>query len=129
SDQGMDPRQNGRMGTTLTASVLRNSEVTVGHVGDCRVYHVQSGRVRRITTDHSYVGMQLKLGLISEKDAMTSQLRSLLTRSVGKEPVLQVDFHTLTVSRGDLVVQCTDGLYTCVTEEEILEIVTHRNPE
>ena len=77
----------GKMATTLTVSVFRNNEVTVGHVGDCRVYVIQQGRIRRVTNDHSYAGVQLKLGLITVQDAMSSQLRSVLTRSVGQEPI------------------------------------------
>jgi serine/threonine-protein kinase len=127
-DHGMDHRDQGRMATTLTISLFRNNEVTVGHVGDCRVYLAQNGRIRRVTTDHSYVGMQLKLGLISEQEASTSEMRSVLTRSIGKEPTVQVDYFPVQVNRGDRLVQCTDGLYTCVTEQEVMEIVTHHSP-
>ncbi len=42
-DQGMAQRDQGRMATTLTVSLFRNNEVTIGHVGDCRVYLVQGG--------------------------------------------------------------------------------------
>src|SRR5579872_520514 len=52
-DAGMDTRDEGRMLTTLTVSVYRNNEVTIGHVGDCRVYAIQQGRIRRVTSDHS----------------------------------------------------------------------------
>ncbi len=55
----------GRMATTLTVAVLRNDEVTIGHVGDCRAYLVQEGRMPRLTADHSYAALQVKLGLIS----------------------------------------------------------------
>lgn len=128
-DQGMDHRDEGRMATTLTISLLRNDEVTIGHVGDCRVYLVQDGRIRQATADHSYAAMQVKLGLLSEHEAAASELRSMLTRSIGKEPTIQVDFHTLQVNRGDQVVQCTDGLHQCVSEEEICEIVTRSPPD
>ena len=80
-DAGMETHNPSRMGTTRTLTVsifVRNNEVTIGHVGDCRVRYPASARGRsnvRITTDHSYVGLQLKLGLISEKDAMGSELR------------------------------------------------------
>ncbi|HJT76637.1 MAG TPA: protein kinase, partial [Gemmataceae bacterium] len=127
-DAGMGDRDGGRMGTTLTVSLFRNDEVTVGHVGDCRVYLVQNGRIRRLTADHSYVGMQLKLGLITEQEAMNSQFRNLLTRSVGKEPVVQVDFYSTNVHPGDVLVQCCDGLHGCVAEHEILEIVSKQPP-
>ncbi len=128
-DRGMEKRDEGRMASTLTVSLLRNSEVTIGHVGDCRVYHVQGGTAHPVTADHSYAAMQLKLGLISPQEAAASQLRSLLTRSIGKEPTVQVDFYTLRVNQGDYLVQCTDGLHHSISEEELAEIVTHAPPE
>jgi serine/threonine protein phosphatase PrpC len=123
-DAGMQSGEKDRMATTLTISVFCNDEINIGHVGDCRVYLVQQGRIRRITGDHSYVAMQTKLGLISEQEAMVSQLRSLLTRSVGSDLSIQVDYFNLKVNRGDYLIQCTDGLYSHVTEREMLDIVT-----
>jgi serine/threonine protein phosphatase PrpC len=128
-DAGVQSKERDRMATTLTISLFRNDEVTIGHVGDCRVYLLQQGQVRRLTADHSYVGMQVKLGLISEQEAMTSQLRSMLTRSVGQEVTVQVDSYAANVNQGDFVMQCTDGLYTHVAESEIAEIVTSLAPE
>jgi protein phosphatase len=128
-DAGMQSGEKDRMATTLTILVFSSDEINIGHVGDCRVYLVQQGRIRRITNDHSYVAMQLKLGLISEQEAMVSQLRSLLTRSVGHDLSIQVDYFNVKVNRGDYLIQCTDGLYSHVTEREMLDIVTSSPPE
>ena len=128
-EEGMKQRAEGRMLTTLTISVYRHNEVTIGHVGDCRSYVVQDGRIRRITSDHSYAGVQVKLGLVTVQEAANSALRSVLTRAVGQEPMIRLDYHTVVVSRGDLLVQCTDGLWCFVTEKEIYDAVTKRSPE
>ena len=80
------------MATTLSVSIFRRNEVTVGHVGDSRIYLVRNAQIRRMTTDHTYVGMQRKLNLISEQDAAHSDLRGMLTRSVGTNPTVQVDY-------------------------------------
>jgi serine/threonine-protein kinase len=128
-DEGMKRRMEGRMLTTLTISVFRHNEVIIGHVGDCRAYAIQGQRIRRITSDHSYAGVQLKLGLITVQDAMNSQFRSVLTRTVGQDPMIRVDYHSVTVSPGDFIVQATDGLWCYLTENEIYETVTKRTPE
>src|SRR6202035_5990952 len=47
-------RDGSKMGTTLSISLFRNTEVNIAHVGDCRVYLIQAGRIRRVTNDHSY---------------------------------------------------------------------------
>jgi serine/threonine protein phosphatase PrpC len=123
-DRGM-LQQNGerRMATTMTALLLRNSEVFVGHVGDCRAYHIHQGRIERLTSDHSYVGMQVKMGLLSEHEAATSDMRTMLTRLIGQNPTVQVDFNKVPIQEGDVLVQCCDGIHGCVTETEICETV------
>ncbi|HEY1922065.1 MAG TPA: protein kinase [Tepidisphaeraceae bacterium] len=119
----------GRMATTLTASIFRHNEVNIGHVGDCRVYAIQQGRIRRVTNDHSYAGVQLKLGLINVDEAMSSKMRSVLTRSVGQEPMIRVDYHTINVHRGDIIIQMCDGMWTQITEGEIYDAACKLSPE
>ncbi|HEX4796578.1 MAG TPA: protein phosphatase 2C domain-containing protein, partial [Humisphaera sp.] len=128
-DQGMKQRIEGRMLTTLTISVMRHNEIAIGHVGDCRVYAVQGSRIRRVTSDHSYAGVQLKLGLITVQEAMNSPFRSVLTRAVGQEPMIRADYHTLSVSHGDFIIQATDGLWCYLTENEIHDFVSKQTPE
>src|SRR2546425_5500235 len=73
--------------------------------------------------------MQRKLNLISEQDAAQSDLRSMLTRSVGTNPTVQVDYNRALVYGNDVVIQCSDGVHGCVTETEIAEVATRFVPE
>ena len=100
------------MATTLTISIFRNNEVTIGHVGDCRVYLIQQGRIRRVTNDHSYAGVQLKLGLITVEEAANSQMRSVLTRSgrAGPDDPRRLS-HASSSTAAIVIVQCTDGVW------------------
>jgi serine/threonine protein phosphatase PrpC len=118
----------GPMSTTLAASLFRHDLVAVAHVGDTRIYHLRGETLTRLTTDHSYVSLEVKLGLVSERDAMTSRLRSVLTRSLGHEPVCRVTYGSQSLEQGDIIVQCTDGLYACVIDDEIREVVSHHAP-
>ncbi len=127
-DKGMENHGKHRMATTLCIAVLRNNEVVVGNVGDSRVYLVHKGEIKQLSTDHSYVGMQQKFGLISEQDAKTSEHRSILTRSVGQDPVIRVDVEATTVFKGDRIVLCSDGLYAHVADSEIADIVSRLSP-
>ena len=117
-----------RMGTTLTACIFRNKEVCIGHVGDCRVYLVRNGQIKKLTTDHTYVEMQRKLGLISQEDAMSSELRSVLTRSLGQNPIVQADLAKSALNNRDSVILCSDGLHTLFMEHEFADIVTRMEP-
>ena len=128
-DRNVESRGQTRMATTIAIAIFRNNQVTVGNVGDSRVYLIQKGVLRQLSTDHSYVGMQRKFGLISEREALASEQRSILTRSIGQEPVTRVDCDEATVTKGDFVVLCCDGLYTCVSDPEISDIVCRVAPE
>ncbi len=125
---GMDQREGGRMATTLVVSVFRNHEVTVGNVGDCRVYLIKPGTIQRITVDHSYVGMQMKMGILSAEEAQNSELKNVLTRSLGQDPTIRVDYFTMEVAPGDKIVQCCDGVHGSVSELEIMETVESFSP-
>ena len=118
----------GQMCTTLTAAVFRHNEVTIGFVGDTRAYLVRRRKIQQLTTDHNQVGFRLKYGLIRENDAMTSPSRSMLTRSMGGEPICRMDFIKREVFKDDIIVLCTDGLYGFATDVEILDVVSHHEP-
>ncbi|HXI82509.1 MAG TPA: protein kinase [Verrucomicrobiae bacterium] len=127
-DKGMENHGASRMATTLAVAILRNDHVTVGNVGDSRVYLVRRGEIKQISTDHSYVAMQRKFGLISEADAKLSENRSILTRSVGQEPMIRVDIEDVAVQKGDRIILCSDGLHSCVADGEICDIVSRYAP-
>jgi serine/threonine-protein kinase len=117
-----------RMGTTLSVCIFRNKEAFIGHVGDSRVYLARNGTAKKLTSDHTYVEMQRKLGLISQEDAMSSELRSVLTRSLGQNPIVQMDFAKSSLANGDAIVLCSDGLHTLFMDHEIADVVRKMQP-
>ena len=127
-DAGMKEGRSDRMATTLTISLFRRNEIAVGHVGDSRAYLIGQGQVRQLTSDHTYVAMQLKMKVISRQEAATSDLRGMLTRSIGQNPTIQVDYSRSVLHAGDVVIQCSDGLHGAVTEGDLGDIVTRRAP-
>ena len=121
-------QKQGRMSTTLLVTIFRDDKATVAHVGDSRAYLIRAGKIKRLTTDHSYTTLQVKLGLLLERNAMTSQHRSTLTRSVGSEPICHYDIKVETLEQGDLILHCSDGLYGFVLDEEILAAAVKYHP-
>ena len=121
-------QHDGRMATTLIATVFRRDSVTIAHVGDSRAYLIRAGKLRRLTTDHSYTALQVKLGLLLERKAMTSPHRSTLTRSMGYEPMCHYDVSTEPLLKGDIILQCSDGLYGFLLDDEILDAVVKYHP-
>jgi serine/threonine-protein kinase len=121
-------QEKGRMATTLLTSIFRHDKVTIAHVGDSRAYLVRSGKIKRLTADHSYTALQVKLGLLLERNAMASPHRSTLTRSIGYEPISHYDIATHELLQGDIILQCTDGLYGYLLDDEILDAVVKYHP-
>src|SRR5260221_9164633 len=126
-EEGMKDPSRGRMATTLTVCVFRDKELSIGHVGDSRVYLVRNEEMRRLTDDHSYTGLQLKLRLITEHESRASHLRSMLTRSIGPEPIVRMDYKRLKLASHDRILQCTDGLYCFMNDGELSEGVDRLN--
>lgn len=112
------------MGTTVDACVLSGSEITVAHVGDSRVYIVSKGALRKITKDHSVVGMMLDAGSITEEEAKNHPQRHYITRAVGTSYGIDVDIIKETIAEDEFVLMCSDGLTDMVSEDDILSIVS-----
>lgn len=111
------------MGTTLTALTLAGREAHVAHVGDSRAYLVRRGQCHQLTADHSRVGELLRMRLITPEQAATHPARSMLTRSLGAEGMVQIDLVRQVLEPGDGFVLCSDGLWDSVARAEIAEAV------
>jgi serine/threonine-protein kinase len=120
-NEGMNKPEGGRMATTLSVCIFRDKELHIGHVGDTRIYLVRHETIEKLTHDHSYTGMQVKLRLITEHEARASQLRSVLTRSIGQELLVKPDIKRIKLLSRDRIVQCTDGMYCFMNDSELSE--------
>lgn len=117
------------MGTTVVAVLLKESRLSIAHVGDSRMYLVRAGDIEQLTDDHSVVYEQFKRELITKEEADTSGMKNLLTRAVGIAHDVEVDFNELTLTDGDILILCSDGLSSMVSDQDILSIVmTAMNP-
>lgn len=116
------------MGTTLVTALYRDGTLYIANVGDSRAYLFSQGELWQITEDHSLLNEQLRAGLISESDLPNFTAKNVITRSVGFEPDVQVDIIERTLTAGDLILMCSDGLSGLVTDERIAEICRTHNP-
>jgi PPM family protein phosphatase len=115
-----DPNLSG-MGTTTTAAILDedSDEVAIGHVGDSRAYRLRNKRLERLTRDHSLVEEMRRKGQLTEAQAEDHPQRSIITRSVGPEPEVEVDLQTVPAQAGDIFLLCSDGLTTMLDDEHV----------
>lgn len=111
------------MGTTVEACVLKGDTITVAHVGDSRVYVISDRGIRKITKDHSVVGMMLDSGTITEEEAKNHPQKNFITRAVGTSYGVEVDVIREKISEDEYVLLCSDGLTNMVEESEIKKII------
>jgi PPM family protein phosphatase len=122
-DVSRSERERAGMGTTLTAAYLGDSNLTIAHVGDSRAYLYRDGSLRRLTQDHSLVDELVRRGKLTEEQAAEHPQRSIITRALGPEPEVEVDTWTYPVRAGDVLLLCSDGLTSMVSEERVAEIL------
>jgi PPM family protein phosphatase len=111
------------MGTTLTAALIRDDEVSLAHVGDSRAYVLRDGELKRLTSDHSLVEELRREGRLTEAQAEEHPQRAIITRALGPELDVEVDTMTVPARPGDVFVLCSDGLTTMVPEARIARIL------
>jgi len=112
------PEQQG-MGATLTVAWIADSLLSIGHVGDSRVYLLRSGALQQLTSDHSLVAEQVRRGILTASEAEQSNLQSVLLRALGTQPEVEVDSEEVALFPRDVLLLCSDGLTRMVTEPEI----------
>jgi PPM family protein phosphatase len=109
------------MGTTLTAALIRDDEISIAHVGDSRAYLYRDGELKRLTSDHSLVEELRRQGRLTDEQAEEHPQRSIITRALGPEPAVEVDTMTYQLRPGDVILLCSDGLTTMIPESRITE--------
>lgn len=112
------PRYSG-MGTTLVVALWHDNHMTVGHIGDSRLYRLRGGTLEQMTHDHSLLQEQIDSGMITKDQARYSQNKNLVTRAVGIDPEVDAEVRTYTVQPGDVYLLCSDGLNDMVPDEDI----------
>lgn len=113
-----------RMATTIVACAFRYDRVVVAHVGDSRCYLIRHGIASQITRDHTVVAEQVRLGILSAKEAAEANTRHLLSRSLGNDLFANVEIGDHQIHEGDVLLLCSDGLHGPVQGARMAELVT-----
>lgn len=111
------------MGTTVVAALLAGEHCSIAHVGDSRAYLIREGKIKLLTSDHSWVNDQLRQGFLTLEHARNHPFRNVITQALGSGTDVRVDLLELPVRMGDLLILCSDGLNSMLTDSEILTIV------
>lgn len=111
-----------RIATTMVACALRFDRATVAHVGDSRCYLIRRGHASSLTRDHTVVNDQVRIGVMSAREAAQAETRHVLSRSLGNDLFVNVDTSEHQVLPHDLLLLCSDGLHGAVPETEVARV-------
>jgi serine/threonine protein phosphatase PrpC len=99
----------------------------IGHVGDSRAYLIRGGQMTKITNDHSAVQALISRNLITEEEARNHPDASVLTRSLGHRPDVEIEIDRVPLQGGDSLLLCSDGLWGYVADADIAAVATDPN--
>ena len=115
------------MGTTLVALVAEERRIQVLNIGDSRCYRLRASNMEQITQDHSLVEEQVRLGRMSEAEAVRSPLRNVITRALGTQSRVTPDIFDLEAEPADLFLLCSDGLTRELSDGGIEQILSNEH--
>lgn len=110
------------MGTTVVCAIIKNDTAFIANAGDSRLYIVDNSKISQITTDHSIVQMMVDNGEITPEEAKDHPKKNVITRALGVENSLRIDYAREELNDGDTVLLCTDGLTNFVDDASILNV-------
>lgn len=117
------------MGTTCVCGVIKNEIAFIVNVGDSRAYVINSDGIQQISTDHTYVQMLFEQGKINREEIKTHTQKNVITRAVGIEEKIELDYFEVDLLPESVVLMCTDGLTNYCSDEVICETVKHNDIE
>ena len=112
------------MGTTVVCAIVKDGQAYIAHAGDSRAYILKNGEISQITTDHSMVQDFLDRGKITSEQALNHPNKNIITRAVGVDENIEIDFDQIDLDDDTTLLLCTDGLSNYVSNEEILELTS-----
>ena len=116
------------MGTTMVVATIVGQYAYVANVGDSRLYVVDK-QLRQITRDHSLVQEMVRMGEITAEEARNHPDKNIITRALGAERTVDIDFFDLKLEPDSTILMCSDGLSNMVEDSKLEEIILDQTEE
>lgn len=110
------------MGTTVVVVIISGAVIHVAHAGDSRAYLITDDAIHRLTTDHSVVQEMVDKGDLTEQQARNHPQKNIITRALGVEASLRIDYSETPAPKNCRLLICTDGLTNYVEEDRIFTL-------
>ena len=116
------------MGTTMVVATIVGHYAYVANVGYSRLYLIQ-GQIRQVTRDHSLVQEMVRMGELKPEEARNHPDKNIITRALGAERTVDIDFFDLKMEPDSTILMCSDGLSNMVEDSKIEEIILDKTEE
>ena len=114
------------MATTLVALHLDGNIATIGHVGDSRLYRLDTnGLLFRETQDHSFVEEEIRAGRLTPEQAEIHPNKNVISRALGAEEGVEIDLKTIMFETGTTFLACSDGVTRHIADEELRALLAN----
>jgi serine/threonine protein phosphatase PrpC len=111
------------MGTTVIAVAIADAECACLWAGDSRLYLYRNLGLYQMSCDHSIVQELLDQGVIEMDEISSHPQRHIITRAVGVDPALELEVISFRLQSGDVLLLCSDGLYTELNADAIMQVL------
>lgn len=118
-------RNNCRLGTTFSGILFMGDEHVIVHVGDSRIYHINSA-IKQLTTDQTFVAREISRGNMTPEQAKVDKRRNLLLQCVGASRIVDPEIIHGKTERG-VYLLCSDGFRHEIAEKEMYESLNSAN--
>ena len=115
------------MGTTIVCLMFFGESYLVAHIGDSRAYLLRHGEVRQLTQDHSLVNEMVQKGEITRQEAQNHPQKNIITRTLGIEESVKLDYDIKPLEVGDLFMLSPDGLTNMVSSDQLNAVLKEDN--
>ncbi len=103
-------RAAGTVGSTVVSAIADNQGCVIAWAGDSRAYLSRDGVLEQVNSDHSFVAELVRAGTLKEEEAEAHPAANVVTRAVGGDARLCVDYQYESWRPGDRLVLCSDGV-------------------
>jgi serine/threonine protein phosphatase PrpC len=111
------------MGTTIVVCFIDGNVLYTCHVGDSRAYIINTAGIQQITNDHSYVGEQVRSGMMTSEQARHSRLKNQITQALGSPYRIKPEYNEHQLDKDSKILLCSDGLWDMLSDNEIHKLV------
>jgi protein phosphatase len=112
------------MGTTIVAALVVDGRMSVGHVGDSRLYRLAGGRMRQLTGDDSWMASVMATDPRANVSLLEHHpLRHVLTNVVGSRQRTDVHVIEEPLTAGDRLILTTDGVHGVLDDRRLERLV------